>query len=303
MARYVLDIFLSSTSEDLREDRDTVVEGLGGLGQFTVRMESFGAKPTKPLTACRKEVEGCDALIVLVGHRYGWIPGTEDGGDGEKSITWWEVTWALDAGKPVYAFLVDLKAPWTGPREQDALVAAANEAESLTTWRAVKRLQAFRAFLEKQTTRVLFRNADQLGRLVVGSLFQWLLQHAAPVRTGDPGDDAPARIVTAGPAGAGRGRQSAAGTELLARTDPRRQRPRVDHHASSRQGRAHLRSSAPGPSGVARHSHYDRRGRSGNVARGGRRPHDNACRADRRDGCGWFYRRRTRRRTARAERP
>jgi hypothetical protein len=195
MARYVLDIFLSSTSADLREYRDTVAEALGRMGQFTVRMESFGAKPTKPLAACRQEVERCDALIVLVGHRYGWIPSVRDGGDGEKSITWWEVQWALDAGRPVYAFLVDLAAPWTGPREQDALIAAASEAESVATWRAVKRLQAFRAFLENETTRVLFRNADQLASLVVGSLFQWLLQHAAPVREGAPSDDAPAPIV------------------------------------------------------------------------------------------------------------
>jgi len=58
-------------------------------------------------------VRKCDALIVIVGHRYGWVPTKKDGGDGVKSITWWEVKWALDAGKPVYAFLVDPKATWT----------------------------------------------------------------------------------------------------------------------------------------------------------------------------------------------
>ncbi|MEZ5291792.1 MAG: S8 family serine peptidase [Vicinamibacterales bacterium] len=195
MGRYVLDLFLSSTSEDLRVHRDTVAEALGRMLQSTVRMESFGAKPSKPLDTCRQEVERCDALIVLVGHRYGWIPSAREGGDDEKSITWWEVQWALDAGRPVYAFLVDQEAPWTGPREQDALIRAASEAESVATWRAVKRLQAFRAFLEKETTRVLFRNADHLASLVVSSLFQWLLQHAAPVRPSAPGDDAPAPVV------------------------------------------------------------------------------------------------------------
>ena len=195
MAKYVLDIFLSSTSEDLREYRDTVTEVLGRLGQFTVRMESFGAKPTKPLTTCRDEVVGCDALIVLVGYRYGWIPSTRDGGDGEKSITWWEAQWALDADKPVYAFLIDPKAPWTGPREQDRLVAAGNQNESLAVWRSVRGLQSFRDFLENRTTRALFKNADQLGSLVATSLFPWLLQHAAPMRSSKPSDEVAAPIV------------------------------------------------------------------------------------------------------------
>lgn len=194
MARYVLDIFLSSTSEDLREYRDTVTEVLGRLGQFTVRMESFGAKPNKPFAACREEVAGCDALIVLVGHRYGWIPPKPEGDD-EKSITWWEVYWALEAGKPVYAFLVDPKAPWTGAREQDTLLAATTEAQSLATWRAVQQLKAFRSFLESETTRALFKNADQLGSLVATSLFPWLLQHAGPHRSSTPSDQVASPVI------------------------------------------------------------------------------------------------------------
>ncbi|WP_448639716.1 DUF4062 domain-containing protein [Geodermatophilus sp. URMC 63] len=107
MARRVLDIFLSSTSVNLREHRSTVTDVLSQMGQFAVWMETFGARPNKPLDTCREEVEACDALIVLVGHRYGWVPSETDGGDGKRSITWFEVQWALDAGRPVYAFLAD----------------------------------------------------------------------------------------------------------------------------------------------------------------------------------------------------
>jgi hypothetical protein len=60
---------------------------------------------------------------------------------------------------------------------------------------SVKNLQAFRAFLENGTTRALFRNADQLGGLVATSLFPWLLQHAAPMRAGQPTDDVPSPVV------------------------------------------------------------------------------------------------------------
>ena len=197
MPRQILDIFLSSTSEDLREYRRTVGDVLGRLGQFAVRMESFGAKPTKPLDTCRDEVQACDALIVVVGHRYGWIPPKTDGGDDERSITYWEVQWALDAGMPVYAFLVDPSAAWTGPREQDRLAVADTESAGLDVWRAVRHLRRFREFLETRTTRELFATPDQLGSLVATSLFPWLLKQASPVRASGRAGEVPMQLIPA----------------------------------------------------------------------------------------------------------
>lgn len=197
MARHILDIFLSSTSEDLRDYRTTVTDVLGRLGQFVVRMESFGAKPDKPLEQCRREVAQSDALIVVVGHRYGWIPSKAEGGDDTRSITWWEVQWALDAGKPVYAFLIDPTASWSGPREQDRVLGAATQAETLAVWRAVRGLQAFRSMLESRTTRALFSTPDRLGALVVTSLFPWLLEQVSPVRATAPQDLKAAAVVPA----------------------------------------------------------------------------------------------------------
>ena len=182
MARHVLDIFLSSTSEDLKDYRRIVGDTLARLGQFAVRMETFGAKPNKPLPQCRQEVARSDALIVIVGHRYGWVPTRKDGGDGTRSITWWEVQWALDEKKPVYAFLIDQAATWTGAREQDRLVGASTEAETLGVWRDVRSLVEFRKFLENSTTLDRFTTPDQLGLVVATSLFPWLLEHASPVR-------------------------------------------------------------------------------------------------------------------------
>jgi hypothetical protein len=195
MARHVLDIFLSSTSEDLRDYRSTVTDALGRLGQFVVRMETFGAKPNKPLSACRDEVLQSDALIVVVGHRYGWIPPKADGGDGKKSITWWEVHWALEAKKPVYAFMIDPKTPWTAAREQDRLTSSTTENQTLEVWRAVRGLQAFRTFLENETTRALFTTPEQLALTVTTSLFPWLLENASPVRPSTPADQATAKVV------------------------------------------------------------------------------------------------------------
>ena len=80
-------IFLSSTAIDLREHRQKVSDAVMRLGDHPVAMESFGAKPNEPVEVCQEKVRECDALVVMVAHRYGWVPGTDDGGDGKKSIT------------------------------------------------------------------------------------------------------------------------------------------------------------------------------------------------------------------------
>lgn len=178
MPRAVFDIFLSSTSADLQPYRAKVSEMIERMRQTTIRMETFGAKPTKPLRTCQEEVEKCDALIVIVGHRYGWVPPKEDGGDGIKSITWWEVQWAQDAKKPVYAFLVDPKVAWAGEREQDRLTSATTENMFVEIGRAVSHLQKFRDFLDTKTTRELFTSADDLAAKVATSLHDWLLEQA-----------------------------------------------------------------------------------------------------------------------------
>ena len=83
--------------------------------------------------------------------------------------------WALDAKKLVSRLSVDPAAVWTGGREQDALLAATTEKQTLDVWRAVRGLRAFRAFLENQTTRALFATPDQTpGLLVATGLFPWL---------------------------------------------------------------------------------------------------------------------------------
>ena len=178
MPRTVMDIFLSSTSKDLAPCRDRVREMIDRMALVSVAMETFGARPTKPLAACREDVERADALIVLVGHRYGWTPSKKDGGDARRSITWWEVKWALDSGKPVFAFLVDPDAEWSAEREQDRLLTATSDAQVLEIGRAVQGLGRFRQFLETETTREVFSNVDNLGGLVATSLHRWILNHA-----------------------------------------------------------------------------------------------------------------------------
>ncbi len=107
------------------------------------------------------------------------------------------VPWALDRNRPAYAFMVDPAAPWSGPREQDRLVTATTQAQSIEVWRAVRGLHELRAFLDGHTTRELFQSPEQLASLVATSLFPWLLENAAPVRASTSADQAPALGIPA----------------------------------------------------------------------------------------------------------
>jgi hypothetical protein len=89
--RPVLRIFFSSTSEDLGEHRDAVTAAILRVGDLPVTMETFGADPGSPVEVCLERVRGCDALVVLVGERIGWVPTSAEGGEDGRSITWLEV--------------------------------------------------------------------------------------------------------------------------------------------------------------------------------------------------------------------
>ncbi len=125
-----LRIFLSSTSEDLKDNRLRVAEAIESFEQQPGWMETFVAESRWPLEASREKAAESDALAICVAHRYGWVPSIEEGADGWKSVTWHEVEAALVADKPVFAFLVDPEYRWGGAREQDRLAEARTEEEA-----------------------------------------------------------------------------------------------------------------------------------------------------------------------------
>ncbi len=155
--RPLLRVFVSSTAEDLKDHRARVFEALLLLGDLPVAMEAFGADPGDPVEVCRERVRECDILIVLVGRRYGWVPRADEGGDDRRSITWIEVDTALEAGKPVFAFLE---------------VADPSAAEPAEDGPAIGRLREFREFLERDArlTRDVFTTPDNLGMKVATSV-------------------------------------------------------------------------------------------------------------------------------------
>jgi Domain of unknown function (DUF4062) len=93
-------VFVSSTYDDLREERQEVIQALLELKCFPAGMELFPAADDDQLTAIRNVIDDCDYYLVVVGGRYGSI----DASTG-KSYTQLEYEYAVDRGKPTIAFI------------------------------------------------------------------------------------------------------------------------------------------------------------------------------------------------------
>ncbi|HEY2914218.1 MAG TPA: DUF4062 domain-containing protein [Candidatus Angelobacter sp.] len=163
--RPVLRIFISSTAVDLIDYREKVRDAVLRLEGLPIAMETFSAKSGQPADECTRMAAEADAVICIVAHRYGYVPPKELGGDGERSITWLEVDAAKRAKKPVFAFLVDPNAKWTEVKEQDRLTSEPPE-KTPEIVKAVRKLQEFKAYLERECTRNIFSNDEELAKLV-----------------------------------------------------------------------------------------------------------------------------------------
>src|SRR5580658_1839013 len=159
---------MSSTAVDLPGYREKVRDAILRLEHLPSAMETFSARSGQPVSECLKLAADAAAVICIVAHRYGYVPPTDLGGDGERSITWLEVDAARLAGKPVFAFLVDPKAPWAAVREQDRLLTERDKSSEIL--KAIDKLQEFKAWLEREYVRQTFTNPDDLATQVTATL-------------------------------------------------------------------------------------------------------------------------------------
>ena len=165
-------VFISSTAKDLAAHRDAAAKAARQAGFEDVRMEDFEAQSRKPpYAACMEKVRECDVLVVIVAHRYGWVP--EDQPDKQaKSITWLECEEMLreakeKPSKEVLAFVVDPDYKWPLEFKEAYRATEALEQGNLTRAvqaeikRNVKKLAEFKAWLESLGFRRKFTDAPQ----------------------------------------------------------------------------------------------------------------------------------------------
>ena len=141
-------VFVSSTYEDLREERMAVINALLQLDSFPAGMELFPASDEDSWTLIKSVIDDSDYYVIVLGGRYGSIkPGST------KSFTQLEYEYATSVGKPTIAFIHshpgDLPADKTEKSDEGH-----------------KRLDQFRAELKQKHCRY-WRNTGELQKEVL----------------------------------------------------------------------------------------------------------------------------------------
>ena len=148
MSNVKYQIFISSTYEDLKAERDQVAKAILEMGHIPVGMEMFSAADEDQWTIIARHIETCDYYVVIVAQRYG---STDASG---RSFTEKEYDHAIAAGVPVLGFVLADTANWPVARvDKDA-----------------RKRKALDAFKEKVKSRYVsyWSSADDLyGRVSV----------------------------------------------------------------------------------------------------------------------------------------
>ncbi len=92
-------IFISSTYIDLKDERKAAMEVVD-RSHHAVAMEKFFAEDHQSKDVCLGKLYECDALVLILGERYGTVDPDE-----KVSITEFEYTTAKALGIPVFALL------------------------------------------------------------------------------------------------------------------------------------------------------------------------------------------------------
>jgi len=109
-------IFISSTYEDLKDEREAAIKTILSLDHIPIGMEMFNAGDEEQWEIIRRTIDTSDYYVVIIGFRYGSI--ALDG----ISYTEKEYDYALKSGIPILAFIKDENAPSIPSQREDSTV-------------------------------------------------------------------------------------------------------------------------------------------------------------------------------------
>jgi Domain of unknown function (DUF4062) len=155
-------IFVSSTSIDLANERRMVIDALLEASYIPVGMELFNAATESAWPVIERLIDNCDYYVVIVAGRYG-----TERPDG-KSFTQSEYEYAKRTKKPRLAFL------HSAPEDLPRRLTEPTEA-------GMKKVRRFRRMLQEDLLcKSWSRSGDELAGKVVSSLNSAVLTHPQP---------------------------------------------------------------------------------------------------------------------------
>ena len=148
-------IFISSTYEDLKEERKKVQDAILSIYQFPIGMEMFSAADEDQWEIIRETIDSSDYYILIIAHRYGSV--IKEGEYAGISYTQKEFRYALEQKIPVLAFLIDESVP-VMPKKMEE-----NEKKR-------KKLGTFKEEVKNGRMVQFWTNKDDLANLVTNAL-------------------------------------------------------------------------------------------------------------------------------------
>jgi len=107
-------VFISSTYEDLKDEREQAIKAVLEMGHIPVGMEMFSAGDEDQWKLIARQIEASDYYVLILGHRYG--SETDEG----ISYTEKEYDYATEIGIPTLGFIINDEAPWPTSRVDKA---------------------------------------------------------------------------------------------------------------------------------------------------------------------------------------
>lgn len=101
MIKRKLQVFISSTYLDLKDERQAAVEAILGAGHIPAGMELFKAGNNSQLTTIKKWINQSDIYMLILGGRYGTIEENS-----QKSYTQLEYEYAIMENIPIFAVVL-----------------------------------------------------------------------------------------------------------------------------------------------------------------------------------------------------
>ena len=92
-------IFVSSTYDDLKEERNQVIKAILEMGHIPVGMEMFSAADEEQWQMITRQIDESDYYVIIVAHRYGSL-------SENISYTEKEFSYAIEKQIPIYGFIV-----------------------------------------------------------------------------------------------------------------------------------------------------------------------------------------------------
>lgn len=103
MSQKKYQIFISSTYEDLKEERRAITEAVLEEKHIPIGMEIFSSSPSSPWNYIEKRILECDYYVLIVGMKYGAIDSSTND---SISFTEREYNFAVENGIPTISFII-----------------------------------------------------------------------------------------------------------------------------------------------------------------------------------------------------